>query len=564
MRKDNFLRGAFVATLCIIMTKILGVLYVIPFYAIIGAKGSIIYGAAYNIYAIFLNLSTIGLPLAISKMVSEYHTLGYEHTKKRAYQLAGRIMIICSIITTIVLLIFAPILAKYIINFNDYSNVANVIGADLLGYMNVLEGMYLIREITFVIRVSATAILFVTLISMIRGYLQGMQYIQASSISQVIEQFVRVLVILIGSYYCMNVLKTSLGIVVGVAVFGATVGAMVTLIYLRKKKKSIPERVENLQAEEKKITTKYLLKKIIHYTIPLIVMELISTSFQLVDMFTVVPTLTKYAHYSLNDASIIMNIVTTLGTKLNVIVMAIASGMVVSLLPSLTSDYVKGNLEEVKQKINKALQIILYITIPMATGLSLLATPVWTIFYGESVYGPKIFTLSIFVAVFGSIFTNLIVTMQSLNRYKSMYIALFSGFLFNVMMNVPFMIIFHKIGLPIYYGNLVATMIGYMITIVICLVDLKRYVKISYRNTGKHFLYIVMADIVMVGILLFISKVVPLEGYHRGMSILIVGFYAIIGMIIYFGITYKTKTLDTVIGKDTINAILRRQKEKEE
>jgi len=121
MKKDNFLRGAFVATFCLIITKILGVLYVIPFYSIIGPNGSVIYGSSYNIYALFLNLSTIGLPLAISKMVSEYHTLGYEYTKRRVYQLAGRVMIISSIITTFLLILFAPILAKYIINFYDYT-----------------------------------------------------------------------------------------------------------------------------------------------------------------------------------------------------------------------------------------------------------------------------------------------------------------------------------------------------------------------------------------------------------------------------------------------------------
>ena len=173
MKKDTFLRGAFIATLCIVLTKILGVLYVIPFYSIVGSSGSVIYGAAYNIYAVFLNLSTVGLPLAISKMVSEYHTLGYENTKRRTYKLAGRVMIVTSLITTALLLIFAPFLAKYIINFNDYSNLSYVLGNVAQAQANLMYGEYLISEIAFVIRVSATAIFFVTLISMIRGYLQG-------------------------------------------------------------------------------------------------------------------------------------------------------------------------------------------------------------------------------------------------------------------------------------------------------------------------------------------------------------------------------------------------------
>ena len=424
MKKDNFLKGAFVATLCIILTKILGVIYVIPFYSIIGSKGIILYGSAYNIYAIFLNLSTMGLPLAISKMVSEYNTLDYQYTKKRTYKLAGNFMIITSIITSLILLIIAPLLARNIIKVNIFEENSIPIGA--LGYSGCeqISGKLMISGITQVIRVSSTAIIFVTLISMIRGYLQGMKYISASSISQVIEQFVRVVVIIFGSYLCMNVLNTSLSFAVSVAVFGATAGAIFAYLFLIYKKKKIPE-VKNyiVKDEERKINDKFLFKKIVTYTVPFIVMELIGTSFQLVDMFTVVRTLTSYG-YSGTDASSIMNIVTTLGTKLNVIVMAIANGIVVSLLPSLTSDYVKGNIETVKGKINKTLQIIIYLTIPMSVGLSFLAVPVWNIFYGNSLYGPKVFMLSIFVAVFGSIFTNVVVIMQSLSRYKKMYLGL--------------------------------------------------------------------------------------------------------------------------------------------
>ena len=548
MKKDNFLKGAFVATLCIILTKIMGVIYVIPFYSIIGSRGIILYGSAYNMYAIFLNLSTMGLPLAISKMVSEYNTLDYQSTKKRTYKLAGTFMLVTSVVTTIILLLVAPLLAQNIIKVNINNSSTIPIGALGFSGAEVLAEKCMISGITDVIRVSATAIIFVTLISMIRGYLQGMKYISASSISQVIEQFVRVLVIILGSYLCVKVFNTSLAFAVSVAVFGATLGAIFAYGYLIIKKRQVPEERNNeIKAEEKEITNKFLLKKIVTYTIPLIVMELIGTSFQLVDMFTVVRTLTSYG-YSGTDASTIMNIVTTLGTKLNVIVMAIANGIVVSLLPSLTSDYVKGNIDAVTSKINKTLQIIIYLTFPMAVGLSLLAVPVWNIFYGESFYGPKVFMLSIFVSVFGSIFTNSVVIMQSLSRYKKMYLGLFLGFGFNAIMNIPFMILFGKIGLPMYYGNLVATMIGYGITIFICLFDLKKTFNISYKQTIKDLSYSAFACIVMSFIILIIKNIVPMNNSSRLISILIVCFYALIGCGIYFIITYKLGMYNRILG----------------
>ncbi len=548
MKSDNFLKGAFVATLCIIITKLMGVIYVIPFYDVVGSRGSVLYGSAYNIYAIFLNLSTIGLPLAISKMVSEYNTLDYQHVKKKTYKLAGRMMIITSILTSLLLIILAPFLAKNIINVSQISNANVMVGAIGFNGGEFLAEQLMIEGITLVMRVSATAIIFVTLISMIRGYLQGMKYISPSSISQVIEQFVRVIVIILGSYLCVKVFKYPLAISVSVAVFGATLGAIAAYLYLLVKKKQIPE-AENyeIKEEEKSISNKDLFKKIITYTIPFIVMELIGTSFQLVDMFTVVRTLTDNG-YTVTDASNIMNIVTTLGTKLNVIVMAVANGIVVSLLPSLTSDNVRGDIDSVKRKINHTLQIILYITIPMSVGLSLLAEPVWNIFYGESFYGPKIFMLSIFVAVFGSIFTNVVVIMQSLGYYKKMYLALFLGFGFNAIMNIPFMIIFDKIGLPIYYGNLVATMIGYGITIFICLFAIRKNINISYKDTIKTLFYILITVAVMAFIIILLKSAIIIDISTTLNSILVCALYAIIGALVYFIITYKIGLFKKILG----------------
>lgn len=529
MKKDNFLKGAFIATVCLVITKILGILYVIPFYSIIGEKGSILYGCAYNIYALFINLSTVGLPLAISKLVSEYNTLKYYHLKQRSYKLASRIMIITALITTVLLIVFAPNLAKYIIPDNNYGNT--------------------VSDITLVIRVSATAIIFVTLISMIRGYMQGMKYIKASSISQVIEQLVRVLIIVLGSLIYLKLIGKNISIAVSIAVFGATAGAIFALFYLLYKRKQIPkDNLKEIKEEEKHVTNKYLLKKIIGYTIPFVVMGFIGASFELVDMFTVVRTLTSHG-YSTETAAVIMNIVTTLGSKLNVIITAVASGIVISLLPNLTGDFVKKNYTEVKNKINRTLQIVIYITIPMAVGLSLLAKPVWTIFYGNSEYGSKVFMVSIFIAVFNSISSNIMIIMQSVNRYKGLFIGLILGFLFNAITNIPFMNLFYDLGLPIYYGNLFATMIGYIIMISISMYDLKKVFKVSYKETLKQFVITIISVLIMSIVILGLKQILPFNTTSRLTAILVVLICTIAGIIVYFTITYKTKSFDKIIGK---------------
>ena len=75
MKKNSFINGALIATLAIVITKFLGIIYVIPFYAIIGEENIALYGYAYTIYNLFLALSTVGIPPAMSKLISEYNSI---------------------------------------------------------------------------------------------------------------------------------------------------------------------------------------------------------------------------------------------------------------------------------------------------------------------------------------------------------------------------------------------------------------------------------------------------------------------------------------------------------
>src|SRR5574344_2978011 len=115
MKKSSFVEGTFIATLAIILVKILGMLYVIPFYAMVGVEGGALDAYAYNIYNIFLDISTVGLPIAMSKITNEYNTLKMLDAKKRAYQIGINIMRFVSIIVFVLLFIFAKPFAQMII-----------------------------------------------------------------------------------------------------------------------------------------------------------------------------------------------------------------------------------------------------------------------------------------------------------------------------------------------------------------------------------------------------------------------------------------------------------------
>ena len=81
MKKNSFIEGTIIATVAIVFIKIIGMLYVIPFYATVGVEGATLYAYAYNIYGLFLEISTAGIPNAVSKLINEFNTLNKQEAK---------------------------------------------------------------------------------------------------------------------------------------------------------------------------------------------------------------------------------------------------------------------------------------------------------------------------------------------------------------------------------------------------------------------------------------------------------------------------------------------------
>ena len=213
MKKNSFLEGTIIATMAIVFVKILGMLYVIPFYSIVGSRGGALYSYAYNIYLIFLGISSAGLPSAISKIISEYNALGNKDAKNIAYNQVKKIIFIFAGLSFLLLFFFAEEIARFIIGD--------------------LSGGNTITDVAFVIRAVSPAILVVPFLSITKGYLQGHKYVSPSSVSQLIEQIVRIAVILIGSYLVIKVFNGSVSLAVGISVFGAFVGCLCAYLYLK-------------------------------------------------------------------------------------------------------------------------------------------------------------------------------------------------------------------------------------------------------------------------------------------------------------------------------------------
>ena len=526
MKKNSLMEGALIATLGIIIVKIIGLLYVIPFNAIIGEQGGALYGYAYNIYNLFLAVSTAGFPFAISKLTSEYTALGYKKAVKDTYNLSLKIIFIISVVIFVLLFVFAPSIGKLIIG--------DAIGGNT------------IEDIAFVIRMISFAILIVPFLSVTKGFLQGHKYISPTSVSQIIEQIIRVSVILIGSFVALRVFGTDMKTAIGISVSGAFFGGIVACIYLKIKINNYKLLSRDKVNDEKEIGNKEIIKKILTYSIPFIIISLIYNLYNTVDMILISRTMNDILGYSASVTESVVSVFTTWGVKLNNILFAIITGLTTSLIPNIVSSYTKGNKKDVDNKFNKAIQYVLFILVPATLFLSFLAEPIWTLFYGESFYGPIIFKVYVFYALFGGLYTIVVNTLQGLSKYKLVITTVFIGLVLNTVLDVPMMLLVDKLGYEPSYGAVLAAMIGYSVSIIISLVALNKKYGFSFKETKEKLPGYILSWLVFEVVITLLKLIVPTNLDGRIIQIPILLLFGVLSFGIYFIIHYFNGNLKTL------------------
>lgn len=530
MKKNNFMEGSLIATFGIILCKIIGLLYVIPFYAMITNTGAALYSYAYAIYSVFLSLSTSGIPIAMSKLVSEYNSLEYYHTKEKVFKLGNRIILSLGLFFFLILMIFAPNIASFILG-----------GA---------TGGNSVEDVTFVIRVVATALLIVPSLSVIKGYYQGHKFITPPSIANVIEQLARVLVIIIGCFVSLKIMGFKESIAIAISVFAATIGALLAYLYLYfkwKKNKDDFKCEEVLTRNEVKFTTKYLIKQILLLALPFIIIDILKSSYNLVDTLTVVRTLTDLGYASAISETA-FSVIGTWGSKLSMIVISISMGISTSLIPHIASDFIQKKQSSLNKQINQALQTLLFFVIPMTLGLFLLARPIWVIFYGYSAISIEVFRIFILQSIPFSLMTILINIVQTTNKNKVAIVTLLLAFVANALLNIPMMYFCEKIGFGGYQGASVATLITQITPCIFLMYYLKKNLNLNYTRTRENVLKIVLATAIMLVSMMILMFIYPLNTIDRIPSILQVITYVLLGCFLYFYLMHKSGVLKELFG----------------
>lgn len=539
LKKNGLVEGSMISYISIVITKILGVLYVIPFYAVIGA-GEYIYTSAYTLYNLVLNASTSGVPTAMSILVADYNTRGRQKTKQKIYRVGLIAVGGISLLIFLILQIFAGSLSSFYMS--DMADGAVVNHASVAN----------------AIRAVSVCLLFAPFLSVKRGYLQGHNYIAHSSYSQVVEQIVRIAVALGGAYFVISLLGLDVGIGVNVALIGAAAGAAVALLYLQLKTSGSAQTEEYAVENERVPSTKAIVFQILRYSIPVVIVATSTNLYEIVDMKLIVTALSNILHYPADATQAIASTMANWTPKICMLVSALSMGLTASMVPSITSSYAAKKYGEVNRKFALSINTIIVVALPLAIGLSMLSKPVYTLFYSNSEYGSYALKVMCFASVISSVKIVVCMALQALGRARLVCGCTLLGLLINAVLDLPMILLFNAIGLPPYLGAVFASIIGYSATIAIAMTSLKKNMRFRYISVARTLVKAVLPCLALIISVLLLKLIIPIPETRGIMLILVLGLFGVVGAGAYGLVAYKMHLIQDVFGDNFLDTILRK------
>jgi O-antigen/teichoic acid export membrane protein len=522
---SKLLRGTFILTVGTLVSKILGLFYVIPFYEIVGYRGTVLYNYSYVPYTIFISIATAGIPLAVAKFISKYNAMEEYAVGRKLFKSGLVVMLLTGVASFLIMYFTAPILADMVIQDKDQVTSA--------------------KDVIAVIRAVSFALIVVPFMSLIRGYFQGHQSMGPSAVSQVVEQIVRIIFVLAGAYVVLHILKGSIASAVSIATFAAFIGAFGSLLvlfwYWYKRKPYLDEMLLQDKGSVD-ISLKQMYKEILIYAAPFVFVGIANPLFQLIDQLTFNKAMVSMGLAKQTDYA--LSVLNFESHKLVIIPVSLATAFSLTLVPSITKAFVEEDRKGLIHQLNQTFQVMLFLTLPAVIGLSLLAEPVFTVFYEHKELGTEVLRAYAPVAILFSLYSVSAAILQGINEQRFTVLGLLVGLLIKLSLNIPLIKVFET------NGAVLATALGYTVAILINLFVIKSYAKYRFRFVFRRSLLIVLFTAVMyIGtmityklVLLFLSPDSKVE------SLVIIGICAIVGAGIYFYLSYRTKLVYLLFG----------------
>ncbi|HEK9987827.1 TPA: polysaccharide biosynthesis protein [Streptococcus equi subsp. zooepidemicus] len=522
-QEQLMVQGAAWSTAGNFISRLLGVLYIIPWYIWMGQyaiQANALFNMGYNVYAYFLLISTTGLNVAIAKQVAKYNSMGQQEHSYQLIRSTLKVMLVLGLVFSVLMYLGSPLFAR-------------LSGGDetLVPIMHSLS----------------LAVFVFPVMSVIRGIFQGYKEIKPYALSQIAEQLVRVIWMLLTTFFIMKMGSKDYIAAVTQSTFAAFIGmiaSMAVLFYYfwtQGLLKAIFTKTEHAIP----IDIKGLLIETLKESIPFIITGSAIQAFQLIDQWTFVNTMTLFTNYTRSQLWVLFGYFNANPAKITMVLIAVAASIGSVGIALLTENYVKKDMRAAARLIINNIEMLLMFLLPALTGAIILARPLYTVFYGSSEeQAVRLFVAVLCLTLLMALYTLFSPMLQALfeNRKAIYYFAY--GVFVKLVLQVPLIYLFHA------YGPLLATTLGLLVPIYLMYRRLHQVTRFNRKLLHKRILLTVI-ETALMGLIVLLAN--WLLGYlfkptGRLTSLLYLVIIGGLGMGVYAYMTLVTRQLDKLIG----------------
>ena len=522
-QQAQMLRGTVWLTASNFISRLLGAAYIIPWYIWMGKHGAEANGLftmGYNIYAWFLLISTAGVPVAVAKQVAKYNTKGQEEHSFAMIRGFLKFMSLLGLVFAIIMYLLSPV----------FANLSGG-GKDLIPVMQSLSW----------------AVLIFPSMSVIRGFFQGHNNLKPYAISQIAEQVIRVIWMLLTAYFIMKVGSGDYVEAVTQSTFAAFIGmgaSLLVLVYYLWKT-GLLQNIIHRPESDNEIDTKALLWDTIREAIPFIVTGSAIQLFQIIDQMTYSNVMSWFTNFTRSELLVQFSYFSANPNKITMILIAVATSIGGVGIPLLTENYVKGDFRAAGKLVQDNLTMLVAFLLPATIGAVAIAEPLYTVFYGKpDSLALGLFILAMLQTIILGLYTVLSPMIQALFQNRKAILYFGYGVLVKLILQVPFIYFFKA------YGPLLSTTIGLMIPIVLMYKEIHVVTKFNRKTVFKRSLLTAILTFIMLLVVLLSALILGFVFKPNGRvtSMIYVAVIGGVGIIVYGGLGLRLRFLDRFIG----------------
>ena len=349
-KKQSFLQGVAVLTAATIIVKLLGFIYKVPLQNILQERGFGYFNTAYDVYNVLLMISTTGLPVAVSRMISQAQALENYAQIRKIYSVSMKVFLTIGVIGTLVMLVFCkPLSVMVTTNENSWAAIAAL----------------------------SPCVLLICIVSAHRGFFQGQSNMTPTSVSQVYEAMIRVVFGLGGAYLMLK--KTgSLVYAAAGGIFGVTAGCIVAVVYLRIQFGKSNQILQQGGGEAK--SGRQTMKELLVIAIPITLSASMVSIITLIDTSLVQGQLQNALGYTLKETRHLYGTYSS-GMNLYNLPSSMMTALTISVIPTVSASLARNDRVHTSRVINSSLRVTGLMAFPMGLGLWALAEPIMKLCY---------------------------------------------------------------------------------------------------------------------------------------------------------------------------------------